>query len=310
MELTPDIVIIGQLTIDDVVLPDGSTTMASCGGDATYAALGAALWNRSVGVVAPAGDDFPQEHLRAMATRGLDLAGIRRRPGPAIRYWVIYEHDGRRTWVLRSAQSSFRGTAPGVEDVPTPFRQAPAFHLAAMPLTQVELLVPAIRAWMPNAIITLDTYEEEVAGFQDRFRAILPMVTVFLPSREEVASWFGRDEPRWAIGELASLGQQATIIKMGPEGSLVHDGSTDRTWQVGIAPGAVVDVTGAGDAFCGGVIAGLAAGEPLVAAARYGAAAASLAIAGFGALHDWTQPGEAARRAAIVPNHELQGARA
>jgi sugar/nucleoside kinase (ribokinase family) len=307
--VTPDVVVIGQLSIDDVILPDGRTAMALCGGDATYAALGAALWTSLVGVVAPAGRDFPPDHLEAMVAWGLDLDGIQRRSGPAIRYRVTYEADGTRMWLLRSAASSFRDTAPGIDDVPASFRRARAFHLAAMPFSQVELLIPAIRTWMPDAIITLDTHEDEIAGFQDRFRAILPMVSVFLPSREEVASWFGRDDPQWAIGELALLGQRGTIIKMGAEGSLVHDPLTDRMWQVGTASGGVTDVTGAGDAFCGGVIAGLAADDTPADAARRGAAAASLAIAGFGALHGWARPDEAARRAAIVPFRELRRAR-
>jgi sugar/nucleoside kinase (ribokinase family) len=305
--MTPHVVVLGQLSIDDVVMPDGATSMAACGGDATYAALGAALWDRPVGVVAPAGRDFPPEHLRAIEERGLDLAGVPSRPGPAIRYWVIYEADGRRTFVQRSPASAFVDTTPLPADVPDDYRSADVFHIAAMPFGGVERLVPAIRSWAPAAVITLDTHEDEIAGFQDRIGALLPYVTVFIPSREEVASWFGRDDPGWAIGQLGGLGQRITIIKMGADGSMVHEAATGRTWLIGLAPGAVVDVTGAGDAFCGGVAAGLALGDAPVEAARRGAASASLAIAGFGALHDWLGPEEAARRAALVAVTEMPG---
>src|SRR5258706_7528074 len=51
----PDLTVLGQLSIDDVVLPDGRTDMGGCGGDATHAALSASLWVDHVGVVAPAG---------------------------------------------------------------------------------------------------------------------------------------------------------------------------------------------------------------------------------------------------------------
>jgi len=297
--LTPSVVVMGQLSIDDVVLPDGRTTMASCGGDATYAALSASLWTGPVGVVAPAGADFPAEHLAHLRTVGLDLAGAPR-PGVAIRYWVIYEADGRRRWLQRSPESAFAETAPTPDDVPTAFRTARAFHIAAMPLDAVERLVTAIRAWAPDAALTLDTHEDEVAGFQDRIAAMLPRITVFIPSREEVASWFGWDDPARAIRELGALGQRATVIKMGPDGSLVHDAQTGRITEVGIAPGPVVDVTGAGDAFCGSLVAGLAVGDDLVQAATRGAAGASLALGDFGALHAWLVPDEASRRMAAT----------
>lgn len=304
---TPRLVVLGQLSVDDVVLPNGVTSMGSCGGDATYAALGGALWSKPVGMVAPRGAGFPGEHLDTIETRGIDLRGVVSVPAQAIRYWVLYEEDGRRTFVQRSPTSAFADTAPAADQVPAPYRDAGCFHLAAMPFNAVESLVAAIRGWSTTAMITLDTHEDEIAGFQDRIAAVLPSVTAFLPSREEVATWFGWDDPERAIGELGGLGQRFTVIKMGADGSLVHEAATGRTWRVGLAPGPVVDVTGAGDAFCGGLAAGLVLGDAPADAARRGAASASLAIGGFGALHDWARPDEALRRLAAtvaMPGHE------
>jgi ribokinase len=299
--LDPRLVVLGQLSVDDVVLPDGQTSMGSCGGDATYAALGAALWTPPVGMVAPRGSGFPTEHLDAIGRRGVDRRGVTDAPGPAIRYWVLYETDGRRTFVQRSPTSAFADTAPLPEQVPAAYRAAACFHLAAMPFASVEALITAIRSWSGTALITLDTHEDEIAGFQDRIAAILPSINAFVPSREEVTTWFGWDDPERAIGELGALGQRFTIIKMGADGSLVHDAASDRRWHVGLAPGPVVDVTGAGDAFCGGLAAGLLLGDAPADAARRGAASASLAIGGFGALHDWARPDDAARRLGMTP---------
>lgn len=307
LQRTPSVVVLGQLSIDDVVLPDGRTSMASCGGDATYAALSASLWTAPIGVVAPAGVDFPAPHLAHLGELQLNLAGVKARPGAAIRYWVIYEADGRRRWLQRSPESAFVETAPTPDDVPATFRRSGAYHIAAMPLDAVEPLVAAIRAWAPDAVLTLDTHEDEVAGFQDRIAALLPQVTVFIPSREEVASWFGWDDPIRAIRELGRLGQRATVIKMGADGSLVHDAETGRLAKVGLAPGPVVDVTGAGDAFCGSLVAGLALGDDPVSAAARGAAGASLAIGDFGALHSWLRPVDASRRLAETRIMDVEG---
>lgn len=300
-DFDPRLVVLGQLSIDDVVMPDGQTTMSACGGDATYAALGGALWVSPVGMVAPRGVGFPAEHVEAIAKRGVDRRGISDVPGPAIRYWVLYEDDGRRTYVQRSPIAAFADTAPVADQIPDAYWSASCFHLAAMPFTSVERLIAAIRARSSTAMITLDTHEDEIAGFQDRIAAVLPSITAFLPSREEVATWFGWDDPERAIGELGVLGQQCTILKLGGDGSLVHDAATGRRWHVAIAPGPVVDVTGAGDAFCGGFAAGLVLGDAPADAARRGAASASLSIGGFGALHDWARPDEAARRLGLTP---------
>jgi ribokinase len=92
-----------------------------------------------------------------------------------------------------------------------------------------------------------------------------------------------------------------TVIKMGPDGSLVHDAQTDRIVDVGVAAGPVVDVTGAGDAFCGSFAAGLVIGDTPADAARRGAAGASIAVEAFGTLHEWSRTTAAARLREILP---------
>jgi 2-dehydro-3-deoxygluconokinase len=72
------------------------------------------------------------------------------------------------------------------------------------------------------------------------------------------------------------------VLKMGSEGVLVSDGSSQQR----IAPITVqaVDATGAGDCFAGNLLARLALGEDLMKAARYANAAAALSVQGFGAV--------------------------
>ena len=67
---------VGDLTLDDVVLPDGTTHMASIGGDCLYAALGARLWEPNVGIVTRRGDDFPRDRLRDLEQLGICLDGV------------------------------------------------------------------------------------------------------------------------------------------------------------------------------------------------------------------------------------------
>ena len=77
------------------------------------------------------------------------------------------------------------------------------------------------------------------------------------------------------VGRLHDLGAQLVSLRCGADGALVsqRDGGA---WAVPAVPETkVVDPTGCGNAFCGGFLAALQAGEPLEAAAQWGCVAAS-----------------------------------
>jgi ribokinase len=133
-------------------------------------------------------------------------------------------------------------------------------------------------------IVTLDTHEDFIAGFQERISALLPMVTAFLPSRDEVASWFGDDDPDRHIIDLLAFGPRTVVIKMGSNGALLRSRDMRQTMLVPPVPVTVRDVTGAGDAFCGGFVARLAQTGNCLEAAMGGAVAASFAVESQGSL--------------------------
>ena len=75
--MIPDLVVLGNLLVDDMVFPDGRTRMSEPGGATLYAALGASLWGVATGVASVRGDDYPDSALEALAARGVDLSGAR-----------------------------------------------------------------------------------------------------------------------------------------------------------------------------------------------------------------------------------------
>jgi len=285
---TPRVVVVGDLTIDDVVLPDGTTQMGSVGGDSLYAALGARLWEPCVGIVTRRGDDFPRRQLEGLASLGISLDGVVDIPGPTIRNWVIYEADGRRHWAYRTAPERTVEVAVRPEDLPPHWlsaRPAPVVHVAAMPIDAAERIVEAVRVAAPDAVITLDTHEDYVRGYQVQVLALAKQVTVFLPSREELADLVGYDDPPRALRQLSEeAGLHRVVIKAGKDGAMIWDRLRSAVTRVDAVATRVVDVTGAGDAFCGGFAAGMANGQDLVQAARRGAVSAAFATEGFGSL--------------------------
>jgi sugar/nucleoside kinase (ribokinase family) len=305
------VIIVGNLTIDDVVQPDGTTAMGTLGGNSVHAAAAALTWAADVRIVARCGEDFPAGALVRLREAGADTAGIRPVPGPTVRNWVIYEADGRRDWVYRTPPGRGAEVAPRPEDIPgawlgrpapesapatptatatatatatsipAPAPPAPVVHIAAMPLPAATALAASVRERCPEAAILLDTHE----GWRpdEPVLAAARAVDVFLPSREELAALLGYDDPERAAAELTAAGVRCVVVKLGADGALVARPGAAPV-PVAAFEATVADPTGAGDSFCGGFAAGLALGDDPAAAARRGCATAAAAIGAAGSL--------------------------
>jgi ribokinase len=277
----PDLAVLGNLILDDVVLPDGTTRMGQPGGAALYAALGARLWQVEVGIVSVVGEDYPREILDTIAGRSIDLAGVRRFAGPTLRTWLLYEGRRRRV-VHRLDGPSHAEVSPGPGDLPAGWRPR-GCHLAPMPFTIQRQLVGKL-ARRPGLTLSLDPYElvreEALAGWHE----LLAGVDLLFLSEDEMELAGGLAEPESALRRLAGPpGRLSCVLyKQGRRGGLAFDvrGDRFRRWQA--APTAVVDPTGAGDAFAGGLLAGRLLGDPPAAAIARGLVSASFALAGPG----------------------------
>ena len=278
------VIIVGNLTIDDVIQPDGSSQMGTLGGNSVHACAAALTWVGGVGIVARCGADFPARAIGRLREAGADTGGIRSIDGPTVRNWVIYEADGSRNWVYRTPPGRSAEVAPQPGDIPAAWldrEPAPVVHVAAMPLAAAAAIVRSVRGRAGGAAITLDTHEGWRRGAD--VLATARLVDVFLPSREELAELVGYDDPPRAAGELTAAGVACVVVKMGGDGALV----ARPGMPLAHAPAskvAVADPTGAGDSFCGAFAAGLALGDDVVGAARRGCATAAAAIGAAGSL--------------------------
>ncbi|MFL6099204.1 MAG: PfkB family carbohydrate kinase [Actinomycetales bacterium] len=278
------VVVVGNLTIDDVVQPDGITLMARLGGNTVHAATAAIACGATVSVVTRRGEDFPADALDSLAAAGVDLSGVREVPGPTVRNWVVYESDGRRHWLYRTPEARSAEVAPTPEDLPAELvADADVVHVAAMPLANAEQVVAQLRLVAPTALITLDTHEDWTVDHRDRVLALAHQVDLFVPSLEELEELTGTTGVPDALAALAGYGLHTVVVKAGADGAYVLEGSS-TTHVPALGSVTVVDTTGAGDAFCGGLAAGLAACLPVVDAVRLGVTVAGTAIGSSGSL--------------------------
>jgi sugar/nucleoside kinase (ribokinase family) len=276
--VTPAISIFGNLTIDDLVFADGSTRWAVPGGSAAYAAMGASLWTESVSIVAPIGADYPVEAL----DQRIDLSRCRRVPG-TLRNWGLYEDDGQRHFVSRSVTRNWREFCPDAADARS--GRPTAAHIAPMPHGGALELVRELRR-SGTLSISLDLDDHDLLGNTglDAMTELLREVDLFLPSHQDVLAMFPDTSPLDGLHGLRMLASGVALIavKCGAEGVIGHVAGTREWVQIPSIDVKVVDVTGAGDAFCGGVLASYAQQSDPIEALLCGAVTASFCVEGFG----------------------------
>lgn len=276
--MRPRVWILGNLTVDDVVLADGTTAMGLCGGNALYAARGARAWEDAVGVAARVGPDWPAEHASALRDLGLELNLIEV-PYPTIHNWALYESNEVRQFVLWRGSGTNLQQSLRAAELPS-LEGAEACHIAPMPLPVQAELLAAIRGRV--RLIALDPHEDHIEGHERAMLDLLPALTVFMPSAREAELLYGRDDAEAAALAFQAEGAEMVAIKMGSAGSVVTIGN-GATRHVPAIEVCVADPTGAGDAYCGGFVASLARGADSLVAACHGTVSASMVVETRGA---------------------------
>ncbi len=116
---------------------------------------------------------------------------------------------------------------------------------------------------------------------------VLRLVDVITPNETEASALPGiavRDmaSANVAADQLLERGARAVVLTLGEHGALVR--STDVSAHLpAVSAGPVVDTTGAGDAFNGGLATALAEGAGLASAAQFAVAVAGLSVTRLGA---------------------------
>jgi sugar/nucleoside kinase (ribokinase family) len=192
---------------------------------------------------------------------------------------------------LESDPNDFFELSPTLQDIPADYREAKAFMILAMDLTAQETLAPILRK---KGLVAVDPQEDYVAGNENRILAMLKNVDIFTPSQEEVFRLLGHQDNEKACQEFVSQGAGVVVIKMGREGSLIFDSRTRKFFHIPIYQTTVVDTTGAGDAYCGGLMAMYEKTGDWGKAGLGGAVSASFAVEDFGLTQMFNVPREQA----------------
>lgn len=333
MRRPPEIVTTGGIIIDNIVTADGVVHRATLGGNAVYAAAGAHLWSRSAGLVGITPADYPAFWLQRIAAAGIDTSGVVKSTETNLASeWFFHRADGDRVdhlhgdadafeafglhggriepsqarafedYLFRTTPRgetfrSFRARHPVTpQTIPVSFQRTTALHCAPNQYLAQRALVETARrlGWM----VSLDP-GFAAADLAEDLDALLPLVDAFLPSEKELAILAPGLDPQQATHSLLAKGAGIVVAKLGARGALVGNGRSIA--HIPVVPVKAIDPTGAGDAFCGGFLAGYLRTGDAVAAACCGAVAASFAVQDFGCLSLlFAIPEEAAERLGLL----------
>jgi sugar/nucleoside kinase (ribokinase family) len=200
----------------------------------------------------------------------------------------MLESDGRRTQVWQ-VQDNVIGAQLGrtLDRVPASYRQAKGFHLGIHPdeldldfIDQLRSMAGiGIPAYRP--VISLEPWKPADRALSDAaLHQLCTAADIFSPNVAEAQSLVGNGAPDELVRRLADAGASIVTLRMGPEGSLVYArlGASHLEVHVPAIPTIVIDPTGAGNAYCGGFLAGYVQTGDVLTAARYGAVAASFLV--------------------------------
>jgi ribokinase len=276
---------VGWLTIDDIVLPDRTYEQNVLGGGALYSAVGALIWRPRVGVHSVTGRKYFDDVVRRIGAYGLETAGINAIPGNGLELWLLHESGSDKQQVPKLSSSTAAEMDAGRAPLPAAWRGVQGVHVAPQSPAGSFANLAALAALDPRPVLTLDLLSDAYVDAR-RYQGLefLDRLDAFLPSEAEIARiWQPASLASW-VRQQARRHRCHVGAKLGADGSLVCDGRSGQLYRVPAFPAAVVDTTGAGDAYCGGFLAGLVEGRPIAQCAAMGTVAASYVVEARGAL--------------------------
>jgi ribokinase len=271
MTPSPRVFIIGTVSLDTLHL--GDRIVHTIGGAGLYTALAVRQAGASVGLLAPRPTPLPAV-LRPAAER-LHWIGPAIAP-EALPRLAIAHHGGGRATLLEASWGAEAQLVPAL--LPAEVSQTTYVHIAALSTARRQLefaqALLAGRRGGDRPRLSAGTYARLVHGETTDVRRLIDQTDVFFMNANEARGLFG------SLEQASSRPDALLFVTLGADGVLVVAG--DRVTHVPGCPVAEVDPTGAGDTFCGAVLAYLARGSSPVPAAEQAVALAARTVGAAG----------------------------
>lgn len=282
--VTDFLVSIANIFIDDIVTWQEEIHLGVTGGAGLHALSGCRVWNEHLGIIASVGEDV-RPFLPEIQAIGIDTSGIIYEQSKTNRAWQIFQPGDRRVEVLRDPSVPISQAIPDFQKLPISYREAAGYHLLWNDTNKpLVMVLQEIRQLNPTCAIVLEPSPADCFKPLSFFKEIFPYLDGFSPSLSEGQSILKIDSPQEIVREFIRLGCRAVALRMGEKGSLAGD-RAGKMYRIPAAEAEIVDVTGAGNAYAGGWLCGLAQHRSMPQALAMASVSASFEIEQYGLCH-------------------------
>ncbi|MFC1588396.1 PfkB family carbohydrate kinase [Planctomycetota bacterium] len=271
------LLVVGSVAFDSVETPFGCAE-ESLGGSAVYFSFASSLLveTRLVGVV---GTDFKKEYIAWIEEKGIDIRGLLRVPGETFRWSGRYEGDMNSAETVAVNLNVFGKFDP---QLPDSYLDSEYIFLAnGHPNIQMKVLEQVDNP----TLVMADTMNLWIETERNALMELFAKVDGLIINDGEARQLTGEHLTVAAGKRIVEMGPEIVIVKKGEHGALLF--YEDDVFAVPSFPvEKVLDPTGAGDSFAGGVMGYLAQQDQIDSTTLkrsliYGTTMASLNVESF-----------------------------
>jgi sugar/nucleoside kinase (ribokinase family) len=275
------VTVVGSIAFDAVKTPWGQRDRL-LGGSAVHFALSASFLS-DVRVVGPVGDDFGEEEYAVLRARGVNVDDIEHVPGGKTFFWSgEYEYDLNTRHTHDTQLNVFADFQPKLSD------ESKAADVVFLANIQPDLQREVREQCADARVIALDSMNLWIETARESLVRTIEGVDLVLINDAELRQLTEKPSLVQAAREVMSWGPSVVVSKQGEYGAALF--SEDHFFALPAYPlETVLDPTGAGDSFAGGLLGYIAAhpdegltDDLLRRAMAYGTALASFNVEEFG----------------------------
>ncbi|MCF7871280.1 MAG: sugar kinase [Candidatus Omnitrophica bacterium] len=273
------IVVVGSVGLDSVKTPFGVAKKV-LGGSASYFSYAASLFSQ-VNLIATIGDDFPKKYIKLFNQRSIMLDGLTQTAGKTFSWSGEYGWDMADPRTISTKLGVFADFRP---KMPVQYEKSKYIFLANIDPELQKSILKQVKA-KKSKIIGCDTMDFWIENKRKELLDLLKDIDIFFINESEARQLTQEPNLLKAARAILKFGPKKIFIKRGEHGVLLVSGRHLFTAPAYLME-SVVDPTGAGDTFAGGVMGYLAMTkgktiDTLRKAAIYGTMMATFAVEDF-----------------------------
>jgi sugar/nucleoside kinase (ribokinase family) len=281
-------IVYGKIIIDTIKCMDGRIAEDVLGGGGPQAAFGARLWDSSIGLLTRSGTDILPGVEKMLRGIDVDLSGwvqyddlptthIRKPFSEALTESEMETLRIEVTEIMERMQVMLKRPLP----LPGSYHKPKVIHLISEYANE-PMVKTALELREKGTVFSLEPLIMPMYHNYEDILSILPQVDIVTPDFPAASGVANSEDPGVVLEYWSKLGPTLVAIRHGEHGSYTWDRENGQFWHIPPVPVEVVDVTGAGNCYGGGLMVGWEKTRDAKNAGCYGSVSASFLVRQYG----------------------------